>query len=128
MRVTPVRGTPPDAITWTGTLLIPPVSPVPNWPNLLFPHAQAPPIDVTASVKFCPPAIATTSLRLLAWIGTLLFEVVPLPSCPTVLDPQVQTYPGVTVWVEAVLRPGVNMTDRKATTTVKRWIKLVTGP
>src|SRR5207245_634776 len=57
-------------------------------PALLLPHAIAVPVLSKARLSAPPPESSVAPVRPLTATGTLLFVVVPLPSCPLLFNPQ----------------------------------------
>src|SRR5579883_2379304 len=89
MAVTPVR---PG--TWTGPGP-PPVVPLPSSPTELPPHAQTVPSDASASPVSGPAETAIIPDSPGTWAGRARGAPPdePVPSCPSVLSPHVQSVP-----------------------------------
>src|ERR1700680_1087149 len=96
---TAVTAVPDGRLTWTGMLLLFMV-PWPSWPELLRPQASTWPVEVNARPWPPPAAMAVTTgpEGRLTWTGVVMHwqpvvVVVPLPSSPSKLYPQANTWP-----------------------------------
>jgi len=75
------------------------VVPFPNWPELLYPHAQTLPFSSNAYPFLLPAAIAVKGGSVPELARTLTghgeFVVVPFPNSPELLSPHAQTLPSL---------------------------------
>src|SRR5215469_8041035 len=88
---------PVGRLTLTGTVLRPPVVPLPSCPRLSSPQVSTDPVLVSATVKLqpCRTWVILVPAASLTLTGTSELSVVPLPISPSPLKPHPRSVPGV---------------------------------
>src|SRR5438132_7735572 len=88
--------TPVSPGTGAGEGFVPPTVPLPSSPTLLSPHVQTEPSFLRATLWPAPALTALMPVSVVRCTGiSCVPPVVPSPSCPVVLSPQLHTVPSV---------------------------------